>query len=70
MDRKNHGAGGNLPDLSRLIRSIQRQEGDPDCFGVAGGYCVRLNCQWRDYCTNYPKKQPTTGKGWENENPA
>jgi len=39
-----------FPDLTHLIRSVQRIEGNPACFGTAKGYCDRKNCAWRDYC--------------------
>jgi len=37
-------------DMTLLIRSIQRSEGNPDCFGKAENYCDRLDCAWRSYC--------------------
>ena len=37
-------------DITGLIRSIQRAEGNPDCFGKARGYCDRTDCAWREYC--------------------
>lgn len=37
-------------DLTNLIRSIQRAEGNPDCFGKAQGHCDHLDCAWRQYC--------------------
>ena len=40
----------NLADLTHLIRSIQRIEGNPDCFGTADGDCDRLDCSWHEYC--------------------
>ena len=33
-------------DMTELIRSIQRAEGNPDCFGRGQGYCDRLDCVW------------------------
>ncbi|MEW6001921.1 MAG: SAP domain-containing protein [Nitrospirota bacterium] len=34
-----------------LIRSIQRAEGNFDCFGTAtAGFCDQINCLWRDDC--------------------
>jgi hypothetical protein len=34
-----------------IIRSIQRAEGNFDCFGTAtAGVCDQLNCLWRDDC--------------------
>ncbi|MBI5590123.1 MAG: hypothetical protein HY881_06530 [Deltaproteobacteria bacterium] len=63
MDRTNHGSGGKFLDLSRFIRSIQRIEGNPDCFGTADGYCDRLDCQWRGYCLDETKNQLITENG-------
>ena len=37
-------------DLARLIRSIQRLEGNPDCFGTALDSCEQALCEWREYC--------------------
>jgi hypothetical protein len=34
-----------------LVKSIQRAEGNFDCFGSAsGGYCDQWTCCWRDDC--------------------
>ena len=63
MDRINHGSDGNFPDLSHLIQSIQRIEGNPDCFGSAGVFCDRLGCQWRDYCLKEPESRLITENG-------
>lgn len=40
----------NYCDLIKLIRSIQRQEGHPDCFGKPDGDCSEWDCQWHAYC--------------------
>jgi len=37
-------------DITALIRSIQRDEGNFDCFRKARGYCDQLDCAWRSYC--------------------
>jgi len=37
-------------DLTKLIRSIQRAEGNPDCFRREQRYCDQLKCAWRKYC--------------------
>ncbi len=37
-------------DLTHLVRSIQRQEGNPDCFRTGRQHCDRLDCAWRNYC--------------------
>jgi hypothetical protein len=42
--------GENFCDLTRLIRSIQRLEGNPDCFGTVENSCERTGCAWREYC--------------------
>ncbi len=34
-----------------IIRSIQRAEGNRDCFGSAtAGVCDQINCLWRGDC--------------------
>jgi hypothetical protein len=55
MDKNNKDSDDRVPCLSRLIRSIQRIEGNPDCFGTSGGFCDRHECQWRCYCLTEPK---------------
>ena len=42
-------------DLTHLIRSMQRAEGQSDCFGTAEGHCDRIDCAWRKYCLEKPK---------------
>ena len=39
-------------DITHLIRSIQRLEKNPDCFGVAEiqNHCDCMNCAWRKPC--------------------
>ena len=37
-------------DIPALVRSIQRAEGEQDCFGRPEGHCERLDCKWRRYC--------------------
>ena len=39
-------------DLTHFIRSVQRIEGNPDCFGKANGRCDQPDCCWRLYCLN------------------
>ena len=46
----------DFSDLTALIRSIQRAEGNPDCFGRSHGDCDQLNCEWRQYCLQEFKK--------------
>jgi hypothetical protein len=45
----------NYLDITELIRSIQRAEGNPDCFRRAHGNCDRLDCAWRNYCLQEPQ---------------
>jgi hypothetical protein len=41
---------GNMKK-ENIIRSIQRAEGNFDCFGTASsGYCDQTNCLWRNDC--------------------
>ena len=56
LDRIDTGSSDNLPDITHLIRSVQRIEGNPDCFGKADGNCDRLDCAWREYCLKEAQK--------------
>jgi len=46
---KNEKASNHL-DIITLIRSIQRSEGNSDCFLKGNSDCDQLNCAWRPYC--------------------
>ncbi len=37
-------------DLVNLIRSIQRAEGNIDCYRRGRQQCDRMNCVWRAHC--------------------
>jgi hypothetical protein len=37
-------------DITLLIRSLQRVEGNFDCFRRAKEYCDQTDCCWREYC--------------------
>lgn len=50
----------DLCDLVRLIRSLQRLEGQPDCFGTAVRFCGRTECIWREHCLK-PDDEPALG---------
>ena len=54
LTTKDLGLKKNFLDVTNLIRSIQRAEGNPDCFGRAGGYCDQLDCAWRPHCIEKP----------------
>jgi len=44
------GARKSFLDIIALIRSIQRAEGNPDCFRRFEGHCDQTDCAWRTYC--------------------
>jgi hypothetical protein len=44
-----------VPDVSNLIRSIQRLDGNPDCFGTTYSDCSPT-CPWREYCLSLAGK--------------
>ena len=45
----------NYVDLVNLVRSIQRAEGDIDCYRSGLRPCGRLDCAWRDHCLKEPE---------------
>jgi hypothetical protein len=48
-------------DTTNLVRSIQRAEGNPDCFRKAERYCDRSDCAWRPYCLRKEGTRPEEG---------
>lgn len=52
-------AKNDFLDITTLIRSIQRAEGNPDCFLKGDEDCEQLHCAWRLYCLGRDK---TSGK--------
>ncbi len=40
----------NFLDITVLIRSIQRSEGNTDCFRKGLKDCDQLDCAWRHLC--------------------
>ena len=40
----------NYVDIVNLVRSIQRVEGNIDCYRRGVESCNRMNCVWRDHC--------------------
>ena len=46
-------------DMATLIRSIQRAEGNTDCFRMGMIDCDQLGCKWRSFCF---EAYPATGK--------
>jgi hypothetical protein len=59
---KNKSKSAAVPDVPHLIRSIQRLEGHPDCFGKTVSECSRT-CPWRAYCLSLTEKGRTVDKG-------
>ena len=43
-------------DIPRLVRSIQRIEGEPDCFGTPKKTCDPSSCRWYGLCLKSSKK--------------
>ena len=38
-------------DVIRLIRSIQKKEGEEPCFMTEKRFsCKKIDCKWRKYC--------------------
>ncbi len=37
-------------DMATLIRSIQRAEGQTDCFKMGMADCDHMDCKWRAFC--------------------
>jgi hypothetical protein len=56
--RKGSESEDYTPDLTHFIRSLQRIEGNPDCFNTAKGDCDRTDCVWRTYCLEDWQAQP------------
>jgi hypothetical protein len=42
-----------------LIRSIQRSEGNFDCYGTAKDYCDQVDCAFRSPCLEEVKRGKT-----------
>ena len=47
-------------DLVNLVRSIQRAEGNIDCYRRGRQQCERVNCLWRDHCLKEPEGHSKT----------
>ncbi|MFO7553982.1 MAG: hypothetical protein R6W88_02145 [Desulfobacterales bacterium] len=46
--------------MATLIRSIQRAEGNTDCFRMGVIDCDQVSCKWRPFCLEV---YPALGKG-------
>ncbi|MDH5435639.1 MAG: SAP domain-containing protein [Gammaproteobacteria bacterium] len=54
---KNHGIKTSRASKLNIVREIQRQEGNFDCFATAvDGECNQVKCKWRDDCFSQAKK--------------
>jgi hypothetical protein len=53
-DNRHQGAFGanQFLDITALIRSLQRAEGERDCFRKDRKDCDDKGCAWRLYCMN------------------
>jgi hypothetical protein len=40
----------SLLDTTAMIRSLQRSEGEEDCYRRGHDICDRTECPWRRYC--------------------
>jgi len=58
---KNKSKCAAVLDVPHLIRSIQRLDGNPDCFGEIVSDCSR-SCPWREYCLFLAEKCRTAKK--------
>ena len=48
---ESHGIHAGKRSKSELIKSIQLEEGNFDCFGTAyAGECDQTGCSWREDC--------------------
>ncbi len=55
---KEHGIKAGRMTKANIIRTIQRAEGNFDCFSTAiDGYCDQMRCAWRDDCLGSGKKR-------------
>jgi hypothetical protein len=67
------GSNPNYVDLIKLIRSIQRAEGNVDCYCRNVAFCDQLDCVWRDHCLKAPegpsKADSEVGEPKKPENP-
>ena len=45
-----HNQKKHFLDMTALIRSIQRAEGNVDCFQREQANCNQVDCAWHSYC--------------------
>ena len=51
----------NYVDLVNLVRSIQRVEGNSDCYHRGRQQCDRMSCVWRAHCLKAPEGPSKAG---------
>ena len=61
--KKESDSKEKTPDLTHLIRSMQRLEGNPDCFRKEGEHCERRDCTWQQYCMKEPQDKAPQNDG-------
>ena len=49
-EKRDKRSDNDFLDITALVRSLQRTEGNPDCFRRKGNQCDREDCSWRKYC--------------------
>jgi len=55
---KLHGIAPRKLGKIELIRTLQREEGNFDCFATAySGYCDQADCLWREDCFTLSKRR-------------
>ena len=54
-NKNNFNSKLDYVDLVNLVRSIQRAEGNPDCYRRGRQQCDRMSCVWRDHCLESPR---------------
>jgi hypothetical protein len=47
---RNKSVKDDFLDMTALIRSIQRAEGNPDCYRRRKENCEKIDCAWRSHC--------------------
>jgi hypothetical protein len=47
---KKRDAKKNFVNITALVRSVQRAEGNKDCFRKIQAHCDQTDCVWRPYC--------------------
>jgi hypothetical protein len=58
----------NYVDLVKLIRSIQRAEGNVDCYRRGRRECEQMDCAWRDHCLMLSGGHATSSAGLREKN--